>query len=244
MVAPPGFARRKAAGDKECKQESSDNRKRGRTGQAMRRCFDGEALTTLICVDDWHSVTPPFKRLAGTYYFERNNMIPTYSSLSLALIEIMDWSEKEIRLIVEDYFSMRQMQLKDIPFSKSEHRRALVSKIGRSEGSIEFKHRNISAILDLLGFEYVSGYLPAKNYQKLLSQVIEEAIVPIHFEFEYCCQRTIWLRRKSRRFCRIATGQTLCCRRKHRNTLSDLLVNSIRLEGTCKIVRSARPEKD
>ena len=97
----------------------------------------------------------------------------------------MDWSEKEIRLIVEDYFSMRKMQLKDIPFNKSEHRRALVSKIGRSEGSIEFKHRNISAILDLLGFEYVSGYLPAKNYQKLLSQVIEEAVVPIDLESEF-----------------------------------------------------------
>jgi len=85
----------------------------------------------------------------------------------------MDWSEDEVELIVEDYFSMLQLQLKDIPFNKSEHRRALVSKIGRSEGSIEFKHRNISAILDLLGFEHLSGYLPAMNYQRLLSKVIE-----------------------------------------------------------------------
>ncbi len=91
----------------------------------------------------------------------------------------MDWSENEIRLIVEDYFSMLQMQLKDIPYNKSEHRRALVSKIGSSEGSIEFKHRNISAILDLLGFEYLSGYLPAKNYQRLLSQVIEETVASV-----------------------------------------------------------------
>jgi hypothetical protein len=96
----------------------------------------------------------------------------------------MDWSEKEIRLIIEDYFSMLQMQLKDIPYNKSEHRRALVSKIGRSEGSVEFKHRNISAILDLLGFEYLSGYLPAKNYQRLLSQVIEETLASAHLETE------------------------------------------------------------
>jgi hypothetical protein len=96
----------------------------------------------------------------------------------------MDWSEDDVRLIVEDYFSMLQLQLKDIPFNKSEHRRTLVSKIGRSEGSIEFKHRNISAILELLGFEYLSGYLPAKNYQRLLSEVIEGKVASIGLEPE------------------------------------------------------------
>ncbi len=77
---------------------------------------------------------------------------------------------------------MLGLQLKDIPFNKSEHRRALVSKIGRSEGSIEFKHRNISAILELLGLEYLSGYLPAKNYQRLLSDVIESKVGSVELE--------------------------------------------------------------
>ena len=89
----------------------------------------------------------------------------------------MDWSEDEVRLIIDDYFSMLQKQTRNIPFNKSEHRRALREKINRTDGSIEFKHRNISAILDLLGFEILTGYLPAINYQSLLASKIEQAIL-------------------------------------------------------------------
>jgi hypothetical protein len=86
----------------------------------------------------------------------------------------MDWTEAENRLIVEDHFSMLKKQLGNIPYSKSEHRRLLQQKIDRSDASIEFKHRNISAILELFGFETLTGYLPAKNYQTLLAQIIDE----------------------------------------------------------------------
>lgn len=89
----------------------------------------------------------------------------------------MDWSEDEVRLIIEDYFLMLQKQTRNIPYNKSEHRRALREKINRTDGSIEFKHRNISAILDLLGFEILIGYLPALNYQSLLASKIEQAIL-------------------------------------------------------------------
>jgi hypothetical protein len=89
----------------------------------------------------------------------------------------MDWSEEEVRHIIEDYFSMLQKQVRNIPFNKSEHRRALREKIDRTDGSIEFKHRNISAILELLGFEMLTGYLPAANYQSLLASTIEQALL-------------------------------------------------------------------
>ncbi len=72
---------------------------------------------------------------------------------------------------------MLQKQTRNIPYNKSEHRRALREKIGRTDGSIEFKHRNISAILELLGFEILDGYLPAVNYQSLLATTIEQAIL-------------------------------------------------------------------
>jgi hypothetical protein len=88
----------------------------------------------------------------------------------------MDWSEEEVGLIIEDYFSMLQKQMRNIPYNKSEHRRSLREKINRTDGSIEFKHRNISAILELLGFEILTGYLPAMNYQSLLASKIEQAI--------------------------------------------------------------------
>jgi hypothetical protein len=93
----------------------------------------------------------------------------------------MDWTEAEIRLIIKDYFSMLQKQMRNIAYNKSEHRRALVAKIGRSEGSVEFKHRNISAVLDILGFETLNGYLPAKNYQNLLATILEEEIYSANF---------------------------------------------------------------
>ncbi len=43
----------------------------------------------------------------------------------------------------------------------------------RSDGAIERKHQNISAILIEFGFVYISGYKPLGNYQELLRQVVE-----------------------------------------------------------------------
>lgn len=61
-----------------------------------------------------------------------------------------------------------------IPFNKSEIRRRILPLLkNRSEGSIEFKNRNISAVLARIGQPYVRGYLPAYNYQK---QLLEEVV--------------------------------------------------------------------
>ncbi len=42
----------------------------------------------------------------------------------------------------------------------------------RSEGSVEFKHQNISAVLIELGQPYIKGYLPRFNYQQILKEAI------------------------------------------------------------------------
>ena len=85
-----------------------------------------------------------------------------------------DWSEQEVGLIVADYFTMLEKELLGKPYSKSEHRRSLAPKLaGRSKGSIEFKHANISAVLTGLGLPYVEGYKPRGNYQSLLAQEVE-----------------------------------------------------------------------
>jgi hypothetical protein len=60
-----------------------------------------------------------------------------------------------------------------IPFNKAAHNRVLRSKIDRSEGSIEFKHQNISAVLQQLGLPGIRGYLPAANYQKAMISAID-----------------------------------------------------------------------
>lgn len=59
------------------------------------------------------------------------------------------------------------------PYSKAEHRRVLQKLLSqRSDGSIEYKHQNISAILLELGYPYIQGYKPAFNYQKILKDTV------------------------------------------------------------------------
>jgi len=58
-------------------------------------------------------------------------------------------------------------------FSKTDHRRALMPKLNhRTDSSIDYKHRNISAVLVQAGERYVPGYRPAWNYQALLKDVV------------------------------------------------------------------------
>lgn len=83
------------------------------------------------------------------------------------------WSNIEVELIVADYFNMLSSELKEEAYSKAIHRRALLPLLAnRSEGSIEFKHQNISAVLINLGQPYIKGYLPRFNYQKILEDLV------------------------------------------------------------------------
>jgi len=87
---------------------------------------------------------------------------------------VRDWTEQEVRLIVADYFAMLEAELQGEPYKKSEHRKALIPLLaGRSDGSVEFKHQNISSVLVELGLPYVEGYKPRGNYQGLLATEVE-----------------------------------------------------------------------
>jgi hypothetical protein len=77
-------------------------------------------------------------------------------------------------LIVSDYFSMLQAEFQGRSYSKAQHRRTLLSHIRRSEGSIEFKHQNISAVLQELGLPWIGGYKPRSNYQTALWAAVED----------------------------------------------------------------------
>ncbi len=83
------------------------------------------------------------------------------------------WSSAELDLIVADYFSMLDGELAGLLVNKTEHRRTLLQRIDRSHGSIEFKHRNISAVLQMLGLPTIKGYLPADNFQKAILGAID-----------------------------------------------------------------------
>src|SRR5262249_6723771 len=90
-------------------------------------------------------------------------------------VERRDWSAEEVSLIVADYFDMLWLDLAGQDFVKAERNRALREHLNaRSEGSVEFKHQNISAVLLDMGLPYLDGYKPARNYQKrLLPQAID-----------------------------------------------------------------------
>ena len=83
------------------------------------------------------------------------------------------WTDEENDLIVADYFAMLADDVASRPYSKAEHRRALVPLLnGRSEGSVEFKHQNISAVLKGLGEDWIPGYKPAFNFQTSLIDAV------------------------------------------------------------------------
>ncbi len=83
------------------------------------------------------------------------------------------WSLREVKLIVNDYFAMLTDELSGKKVNKSFHRKALLPLLdNRSEGSIEYKHQNISAVLIILGQPYIRGYLPRYNYQKILEEAV------------------------------------------------------------------------
>lgn len=84
-----------------------------------------------------------------------------------------DWQSNELDAIVADYFDMLAADVAGTPYVKSRHRAVLVSRFGRSDGSIEFKHQNISAVLDKLGSPWIPGYKPAKNYQNAIFDAID-----------------------------------------------------------------------
>jgi len=83
------------------------------------------------------------------------------------------WTDEENDLIVADYFAMLAKEIAGRPYSKTAHRQALRPLLnGRSEGSVEFKHQNISAALKGLGGCWIEGYKPAFNFQMTLVDAV------------------------------------------------------------------------
>lgn len=89
----------------------------------------------------------------------------------------MDWSREEVEAIVADYLQMWTMEQAGQNFSKTEHRKNLMRLLpGRSDGSIEFKHGNISAAMSDLGWPCIRGYRPRVNYQALVAIVLADQL--------------------------------------------------------------------
>jgi hypothetical protein len=72
---------------------------------------------------------------------------------------------------------MLELDLVGQKYSKTEHRNRLLPLLSnRTPAAVELKHQNISAILNELGWHFIPGYKPARNYQRLLFQVVADRI--------------------------------------------------------------------
>jgi hypothetical protein len=83
------------------------------------------------------------------------------------------WNDDELDAIVADYFAMLSADLSGRPYTKSRHSSALMARIGRTHRSVEFKHQNISAVLEELGMPWIPGYKPKRNYQNAIFDAID-----------------------------------------------------------------------
>lgn len=83
------------------------------------------------------------------------------------------WSDDELDAIVADYFAMLTAEQRGEPYVKAHRNAALMRQTGRSHGSVEFKHANVSAVLEELGLPWISGYKPRRNYQQALFSAID-----------------------------------------------------------------------
>ncbi len=85
----------------------------------------------------------------------------------------VDWTDAENDLIVLDYLDMLRLELAGQRYVKARRNTALRELLKRSRSSIEFKHRNISSVLQRLGFPWINGYKPLANSQESLIAAIE-----------------------------------------------------------------------
>lgn len=87
------------------------------------------------------------------------------------------WSRIEVEAAVAAYGEMLRLELLGAQFNKKQRNLALQKIIGRNAGAIEFKHQNISAILNNAKFPYIIGYKPRGNFQGLLDEVVTEQLL-------------------------------------------------------------------
>jgi hypothetical protein len=89
-----------------------------------------------------------------------------------------NWNRVEVEAIVADYLEMFRKHIRGEEYNKTEHRKRLLPLLpGRTEGSIEYKHQNISAVLLDLDQPYLEGYKPHRNYQALLFDVVSDRLL-------------------------------------------------------------------
>jgi hypothetical protein len=80
-------------------------------------------------------------------------MMPNVNPFGCLMDMSDSWSREEVEAAVADYFVMLGKELRAEPYNKAEHNRQLQNLLsGRTQGSVERKHQNTSAVLIDLGY--------------------------------------------------------------------------------------------
>jgi hypothetical protein len=88
-----------------------------------------------------------------------------------------DWSRLEVESCVADYLHMLALELNGQQFNKTKRIHELMQRLdGRNKSSVEYKFRNVSAVMEELGWPAVTGYKSLPNYQLLLMEVVESQL--------------------------------------------------------------------
>lgn len=84
-----------------------------------------------------------------------------------------DWSREEVEATVAVYFEMLDRELRGDAYNKAEYNRRLQRTLNnRSKQAIEYKHANISAALNEIGYPSIDGYKRRSNYQAILRAAV------------------------------------------------------------------------
>jgi hypothetical protein len=108
-----------------------------------------------------------------------STVIPKLQSLGFEVVKVgEDWSADEVSETVVAYFDMLLLEASQLAYNKSERNALLRAKLrGRSKGSVEMKHQNVSAVLNALGLPFIAGYKPRGNTQLLLRQAVQKFVL-------------------------------------------------------------------
>lgn len=88
-----------------------------------------------------------------------------------------EWKTGEIESLVEDYLDMLRAALDGASDRQADHWRALPSHLpGRTKGSIEKRHQNVSAVLVERRLRFINGYKPLANYQRALAEEVDRRL--------------------------------------------------------------------
>lgn len=83
------------------------------------------------------------------------------------------WSQAENEIVVSEYFAMLSQELSGQSYTKARHRERIEKATGRT--SVDFKLRNVSAVLEELRIPRIRGLKPATNRQgDALTRVIHD----------------------------------------------------------------------